>query len=58
MTVRENLEFPMRRHWIKLSPGESNKRVMEVLANVGLAHTVDMMPAELSGGKRIALARP
>ena len=32
---------------------------MEVLTNVGLAHTVDMMPAELSGGmrKRIALAR-
>jgi phospholipid/cholesterol/gamma-HCH transport system ATP-binding protein len=59
MTVRENLEFPMRRHWIKLSPGESNERVMDVLTNVGLAHTVDMMPAELSGGmrKRIALAR-
>jgi phospholipid/cholesterol/gamma-HCH transport system ATP-binding protein len=59
MTVRENLEFPMRRHWIKLSPGESNDKVMEVLTNVGLAHTVDMMPAELSGGmrKRIALAR-
>jgi phospholipid/cholesterol/gamma-HCH transport system ATP-binding protein len=33
--------------------------VMEALTNVGLAHTVDMMPAELSGGmrKRIALAR-
>jgi phospholipid/cholesterol/gamma-HCH transport system ATP-binding protein len=33
--------------------------VMEVLTNVGLAHTVDMMPVELSGGmrKRIALAR-
>ena len=32
---------------------------MEALANVGLEHTVDMMPADLSGGmrKRIALAR-
>jgi phospholipid/cholesterol/gamma-HCH transport system ATP-binding protein len=32
---------------------------MEALEDVGLAHTVDMMPAELSGGmrKRIALAR-
>jgi phospholipid/cholesterol/gamma-HCH transport system ATP-binding protein len=32
---------------------------MEVLTNVGLPHTVDMMPSELSGGmrKRIALAR-
>jgi phospholipid/cholesterol/gamma-HCH transport system ATP-binding protein len=32
---------------------------MEALENVGLAHTVDMMPSELSGGmrKRIGLAR-
>ncbi len=59
MTVRENLEFPLRRHWIKLTTAETNAKVMEVLTNVGLAHTVDMMPAELSGGmrKRIALAR-
>lgn len=59
MTVRENLEFPLRRHWIRLSPDESAGRVTEVLTNVGLAHTADMMPAELSGGmrKRIALAR-
>jgi phospholipid/cholesterol/gamma-HCH transport system ATP-binding protein len=59
MTVRENLEFPLRRHWIKLNLLETNDKVMEVLTNVGLAHTVDMMPSELSGGmrKRIALAR-
>lgn len=59
MTVRENLEFPLRRHWIKLRAAERDKKVMEVLTNVGLEHTVDMMPAELSGGmrKRIALAR-
>jgi phospholipid/cholesterol/gamma-HCH transport system ATP-binding protein len=59
MTVRENLEFPLRRHWINFSPGESVHKVMEVLNNVGLPQTEDMMPAELSGGmrKRIALAR-
>jgi len=59
MTVRENLEFPLRRHWIKTSKEEVNDLVMEVLTNVGLPHTVDMMPSELSGGmrKRIALAR-
>ncbi len=59
MTVRENLEFPLRRHWIETSKEETNNKVMEVLTNVGLAHTVDMMPIELSGGmrKRIALAR-
>ena len=59
MTVRENLEFPMRRTWIQFSQEEVNKRVVETLEDVGLSHTIDMMPAELSGGmrKRIALAR-
>ncbi len=59
MTVRENLEFPLRRHWLEKSKEETNAKVMEALTNVGLAHTVDMMPVELSGGmrKRIALAR-
>lgn len=59
MTVRENLEFPLRRHWIKIAKEVVNDLVMEALTNVGLKETVDMMPAELSGGmrKRIALAR-
>jgi phospholipid/cholesterol/gamma-HCH transport system ATP-binding protein len=59
MTIRENLEFPLRRHWLSVTQSEVNNMVMEALNNVGLAHTVDMMPAELSGGmrKRVALAR-
>jgi len=59
MTVRENLEFPLRRHGLKKSKTEVDDLVEEALANVGLAHTKDLMPAELSGGmkKRIALAR-
>lgn len=59
MTVRENLEFPLRRHRKKLDPREVDNLIDEVLSNVGLAHTKDMMPSELSGGmkKRIALAR-
>ena len=59
MTVRENLEFPLRRHWIQVSQDEVKAMVMEALEDVGLAHTIDMMPEELSGGmrKRIALAR-
>lgn len=59
MTVRENLEFPLRRHWITVNQEEVDAMVIEALTNVGLVHTVDMMPAELSGGmrKRIALAR-
>jgi phospholipid/cholesterol/gamma-HCH transport system ATP-binding protein len=60
MTVRENLEFPLRRHWGKHQrEAGAQQAVLEVLEDVGLAHTVDMMPSELSGGmrKRIALAR-
>ena len=59
MTVRENLEFPLRRHWIRVSQDEVKAMVMEALEDVGLAHTIDMMPEELSGGmrKRVALAR-
>ncbi len=60
MTVRENLEFPMRRHKEKLGQiTDTLPLVMEALENVGLAHTADLMPEELSGGmkRRIALAR-
>ena len=61
MTVRENLEFPLRRHWVKAQQDskEVEQLILETLDDVGLAHTIDMMPSELSGGmrKRIALAR-
>lgn len=60
MTVRENLEFPMRRHKEKLGyVSDTTPLVLEALENVGLAHTIDLMPEELSGGmkRRIALAR-
>jgi phospholipid/cholesterol/gamma-HCH transport system ATP-binding protein len=60
LTVRENLEFPLRRHWTKEQKAKGAETVvLEALHDVGLAHTIDMMPSELSGGmrKRIALAR-
>ncbi|MCS5489045.1 ABC transporter ATP-binding protein [Algoriphagus limi] len=60
MTVRQNLEFPLRRHWTKEERAEkAEAAVLQALEDVGLSHTIDMMPAELSGGmrKRIALAR-
>ncbi|PIF00197.1 MAG: ABC transporter ATP-binding protein [Maribacter sp.] len=60
MTVRENLEFPMRRHKKKLGDiQDTTPMVLEALENVGLAHTIDLMPSELSGGmkRRVALAR-
>ncbi|WP_286854720.1 ATP-binding cassette domain-containing protein [Xanthomarina sp.] len=60
MTVRENLEFPLRRHKQKFGDiKDTTPLVTEALESVGLAHTMDLMPSELSGGmqKRIALAR-
>ena len=60
MTVRDNLEFPLRRHAKKFGTDINEEElVFEALENVGLAHTVDLMPAELSGGmqRRVALAR-
>lgn len=59
MTVKQNLEFPLRRHWMTIEQEEVDGLVMEALNNVGLGYTVNMMPEELSGGmrKRIALAR-
>ena len=59
MTVRENLEFPLRRHKEKFESNRNNERVLEALENVGLVDAIDLMPSELSGGmkRRIALAR-
>lgn len=60
MTVRENLEFPLRRHKKKLGVVQDTALlVLEALENVGLGHTMDLMPSELSGGmkRRVALAR-
>ncbi len=60
MTVRENLEFPLRRHTKKFGRiKDTTPLVLEALENVGLAHTMNLMPEELSGGmkRRIALAR-
>lgn len=60
MSVRENLEFPLRRHTKKFGVIEdTTPLVMEALESVGLADAINLMPNELSGGmkRRIALAR-
>jgi phospholipid/cholesterol/gamma-HCH transport system ATP-binding protein len=59
MTVRQNLEFPLKRMFKELSKQEVDKKVKEALENVGLPESIDKMPSELSGGmkKRISLAR-
>ncbi len=60
MTVRENLEFPLRRHTKKFGEHvNTEKLVVGALKNVGLESAIDLMPSELSGGmkRRVALAR-
>jgi phospholipid/cholesterol/gamma-HCH transport system ATP-binding protein len=58
MTVRENLEFPLKRNFNFLQK-EIDEKVSAALENVGLEQAIDKMPSELSGGmkKRIGLAR-
>ncbi|MEX1382820.1 ABC transporter ATP-binding protein [Lutibacter sp.] len=57
MTVRENLEFPLRK--FPEYANKSEQLVLEALESVGLKNAIDLMPEELSGGmkRRIALAR-
>jgi phospholipid/cholesterol/gamma-HCH transport system ATP-binding protein len=59
MTVRKNLEFPLVRNRKSLTRKEINNSVETVLEAVGLSHTINQMPSELSGGqrKRIGIAR-
>lgn len=59
MTVKENLEFPLRRIRTHLKQKEIDAKITEVLENVGLADALNKMPSQLSGGmrKRISLAR-
>jgi phospholipid/cholesterol/gamma-HCH transport system ATP-binding protein len=59
MTIRENLEFPLRRNATHRAEDEINALVKEALENVNLLDAIDKMPSELSGGmrKRAGLAR-
>lgn len=59
MTVKQNLEFPLRRIKKNLTQKEIDEKVKEALENVGLYHALNKMPSQLSGGmrKRISLAR-
>jgi len=59
MTVRENLEFPLRKQSRSLPKGKLDSLVKEALHDVGLDEAIDKTPSELSGGmrKRLGLAR-
>ncbi|MDZ4664063.1 MAG: ATP-binding cassette domain-containing protein [Bacteroidota bacterium] len=58
MSIRENLEFPLR-GLCNLTRQEIDAKVLEALKNVGLLEVIDKAPSELSGGmkKRAGLAR-
>jgi len=59
MTVKDNLEFPLRRIKKDLTRKQIDDKVNDVLENVGLSDSLNKMPSQLSGGmrKRISLAR-
>jgi len=58
LTVGENVALPLREH-TRLSDAQIRKTVDDALESVGLGHTYDNMPSELSGGmlKRAGFAR-
>lgn len=57
MTVKENLEFPLRKQ--NMPQDKKDKLVFQALESVGLLDAIELLPNELSGGmkRRIALAR-
>ncbi len=59
MTVKQNLEFPLRRIKKNLTQKKIDEKVEEALEHVGLSDALYKMPSQLSGGmqKRISLAR-
>jgi len=59
MTVRENLEFPLRNKRSSIPKDELESLIKESLHDVGLDKANDKTPSELSGGmrKRLGLAR-
>ena len=57
MSVRENLEFPLRKQ--NIPKAKKDELVIQALESVGLTSALELIPDELSGGmkRRVALAR-
>jgi phospholipid/cholesterol/gamma-HCH transport system ATP-binding protein len=59
MTIKENLEFPLKRIKKNLSQKEMDEKIVRNFRKRGLTDTLHKMPSQLSGGmrKRASLAR-
>ncbi len=59
MTIKENLEFSLVRHFKGISSNKVKSSITDMLDSLGLEHTENKMPTELSGGqkKRVGIAR-
>lgn len=58
LTARENVAGPLR--WVQgMDQAQADRRALELLDRVGLAHRADALPRHLSGGQqqRVAIAR-
>jgi phospholipid/cholesterol/gamma-HCH transport system ATP-binding protein len=58
LSVKENVAFPLSKH-SEMSAQEQEKRVRELLKEVGMDQDLEKMPSQISGGmqKRVGLAR-
>jgi phospholipid/cholesterol/gamma-HCH transport system ATP-binding protein len=58
LNVRENVAYCLR-EYTKMSEGEIEARVREILRTVDVEHAIELMPEELSGGmhRRVSIAR-
>jgi phospholipid/cholesterol/gamma-HCH transport system ATP-binding protein len=58
LNVKENVAFCLR-EYTDMSEDEIDKKVKELLRLVGVAHAINLMPEELSGGmhRRVSIAR-
>lgn len=57
LSARENIEFPLQLQGVP--PKDRDRRVRDLIEEVGLSHRAGAMPHELSGGEmqRVAIAR-
>lgn len=58
LTARENIAGPLR--WVQgMNQAQADRRALDLLDRVGLAHRADALPRHLSGGQqqRVAIAR-